>query len=272
MFLVTVLSIKTKNMVYDCFCYNGEADILEMRLNILDPYVDYFVLGEAAITFSSMAKPLYFELQKERFKKFLPKIRYQVVENYYSAPLLRIMAQQMDFNTTSYPFLMAFYQKEYLQAGLEDAQPTDTVYYGDVDEIWTPQQVQEEPAKLEQLVYSMYLNRRSEEPWRGTAIATAAKVKQYGLSQIRLKSTQTHKNGGWHFTNMGGLDELKRKIASYDHQEVNTSLYLDKLEERYKAGTDFLGRNHKHFTDESEWPQYLKDNRQKYAHLLYGDN
>ena len=259
-------------MIYDLHTYNGEAAILEMRLNILEPYVDYFVIGEAEITFSGKAKPLYFPQQKERFSKFAHKIRYGVVKNFYAKDILSMMQIQLDMPNTGYPFLMAFYQKEHLIHGLWDAKDTDTIYYGDCDEIWTPQQVQEEPAKLEQLCYSMYLNRRSTEPWRGTAIATYAKVKQYGLSQIRLKAKNTHKNGGWHFTNMGGLEELKRKIRDYDHQEVNTPMYLDKLEERYKAGTDFLGRDHDHFTDESQWPQYLMDNKLKYAHMLYGNN
>lgn len=256
-------------MIYDCFMYNGEADILEMRLTILDPFVDIFVIGEAELTFSSKAKPLYFELQNERFKKFLPKIRYNVVKNCYAEQILKSMSLQFNLYDTGYPFLMAFYQKEYLRAGLEDAKDTDVIYYGDVDEIWTPQQVQEMPAKLEQLSYSMYLNRRSTEPWRGTAIATYAKVKEYGFAQIRKKASITHKNGGWHFSNMGGLAELQRKIASYDHQEVNIPEHLDKLEERHKNGTDFLGRGHENFTDESQWPEYLKDNREKYTHLLW---
>lgn len=257
-------------MTYDLFTYNGEADILELRLNILDPYVDCFVIGEAEITFSSKAKPLYFELQKDRFKKFWPKIRYNVVKNYYAPMILGSMQRYFpNMQNDSYPFLMAFYQKEHLQAGLNDAQDDDVIYYGDCDEIWTPQKVDEMPAKLEQLSYSMYLNRRSTEPWAGTAISTYAKVKQYGLSQIRLKSPIKHKNGGWHFSNMGGLDELRRKVESYDHQEVNTPELHAKLEERYRTGTDFLGRSHQNYTDESEWPEYLKNNKDKYAHMLY---
>lgn len=254
---------------YDLCTYNGEADLLEMRLNILDPYVDIFVIGEAEITFSGKAKPLYFELQKERFKKFLPKIRYIVVKHYYSSHILNYMIRQMDMPNTNYPFLMAFYQKEHLQAGLEDAEQDDVVYYGDCDEIWTPQQVQEEPVKLKQLSYSMYLNRRSSEPWAGTAISTFAKVREYGLSQIRLKSKPLLENGGWHFTSMGGLEELRRKIESYDHQEINTAEIHGKLEERYAKGQDFLGRDFKMTTDESQWPEYLKENRETYKHLLW---
>jgi len=256
-------------VIYDLFTYNGEADILEMRLNILDPYVDKFVIGEAELTFSSKAKPLYYEQQKERFKKFWPKIINAVVRNYYADTILVTMAQYFpDLHNANYPFLMAYYQKEHLQVGLEGAKDTDIIYYGDCDEIWTPQEVQENPTKIEQLNYSMYLNRRSTEPWAGTVIATYEQVKRYGLSQMRLKA-QTKHQGGWHFSNMGGLDELRRKLDSYDHQEINTEDNQAKLEQRYNEGTDFLGRKHQNYTDESEWPQYLKDNREKYKHMLW---
>lgn len=115
----------------------------------------------------------------------------------------------------------------------------------------------------------MYLNRRSTEIWTGTAVATYAKVKQYGLAQIRQKSPPIIENGGWHFSNMGGLEEVKRKLESYDHQEVNTELNQELLKERYVNGQDFLGRKYDNFTDETDWPQYLKDNKEKYTHLLW---
>lgn len=253
-------------MVADVFTYNGEADMLELRLNILDPYVDLFFIGEAELTFSGYAKPLYFLQQKQRFAKFAHKIRYVPIQNYYFDSILKSMAMQYEIKSTSYPFLMAFYQKEHLLKGLT-LEDTDTVYYGDVDEIWTPQEVQPQPAKLEQLCYSMFLDYRSTEPWKGTLIATYAQVKQYGLNQLRHSAPLTLKNGGWHFTNMGGLEELRRKIKSYDHQEVNTPEIHSKLEERFIKAQDFLGRNIQLYQDTSDWPQYLKFNKEKYQHL-----
>ena len=256
-------------MVFDLCTFNGEYDVLEIRLNVLDPYVDKFVIGEAELTFSGKAKPLYFELQKKRYAKFWPKIIYNIVKDYYNPQILGYMQGQMDMKNTGYPFLMAFYQKENLQGALYDiAKDTDTVYYGDCDEIWTPQEVQENPIKLEQLNYSMYLNMRSNQVWRGTTVSTYAKVKQYGLSQIRMKASEIRK-GGWHFSNMGGLEEIRRKLRSYDHQEVNTKENIEKMEERYKTSSDFLGRDYTQTVDESEWPQYLKDNKEKYKHLLW---
>lgn len=59
-------------MIYDCF-YN-ELDLLEIRLNVLNDVVDKFVLCESTKTHSGEEKKLYFEDNKKRFSKFLPKI------------------------------------------------------------------------------------------------------------------------------------------------------------------------------------------------------
>lgn len=256
--------------VIDTFTYNGEADILELRLNILYPHVDVFLIGEAPITFSGQPKPLYYLEQQERFKQFQDKIMYWVVEEYYQPWLLDKMRREYDLMNTNQPFLMAFYQKESLNIPLLNFAEDDIVYYGDADEIWIPQEVQSEPHKLEQLSYSMYLNNRTTEPWKGTAIARRKDYTERGIGHIRQKTTKYLPKGGWHFTNQGGLEELHRKIRSYDHQEINTQEIHAKLEERYKAGTDFLGREQfSNSIDESEWPLYLKENRDTYSHMLW---
>ena len=48
-------------MLYDCFTFFNELDILEIRLNEMAPVVDRFVLVEARKTFQGADKPLYFE-------------------------------------------------------------------------------------------------------------------------------------------------------------------------------------------------------------------
>ena len=45
--------------IYDCFNFFNELDILELRLNILYDYVDYFVIVESSVTHSGQPKPFY---------------------------------------------------------------------------------------------------------------------------------------------------------------------------------------------------------------------
>ena len=135
-------------MIYDLTqCYN-ELFLIELRLNILDPYVDKFVIGESTQTFSGKPKPLYFQENKERFAKWADKIIHVVIPEFGGEVFERTARQ-----------------KDYLRTALKDCKPDHVIYYGDVDEVWTPQ---EEEGKLQQLNYCYYLNQRSSEDWQGT--------------------------------------------------------------------------------------------------------
>ena len=68
-------------MVYDCFQFFNELDILKIRLHVLNPVVDRFVISEATETFSGLKKPLYYEENKELFAEFADKIIHVVVED-----------------------------------------------------------------------------------------------------------------------------------------------------------------------------------------------
>ena len=60
--------------IYDCFIFFNELDLLEIRLKTLEKVVDYFLLVEATKTHRGQDKPLYFNENKERFKKWEKKI------------------------------------------------------------------------------------------------------------------------------------------------------------------------------------------------------
>ena len=68
-------------MIYDCFQFFNELDILKIRLEVMNPIVDKFVISEATETFSGLKKPLYYEENKELFSKFQDKIIHVVVED-----------------------------------------------------------------------------------------------------------------------------------------------------------------------------------------------
>ena len=68
-------------MIYDCFTFFNELDLLEIRLKILNDYVDKFVLVEAAKTHSGLPKPLYFNENKQRFLPYQDKIVHISLDN-----------------------------------------------------------------------------------------------------------------------------------------------------------------------------------------------
>ncbi len=62
----------------DVCTYNGETDLYEIRFNMLDPFVDEFIVVEANKTFSGHNKPLYFKSHKRFSEK---KVQYYAVED-----------------------------------------------------------------------------------------------------------------------------------------------------------------------------------------------
>lgn len=235
-------------MIYDCFTFNGEYDILEIRLNILNEFVDKFVICESDQTFSGKWKPLYWaERDSDRFEKWEDKVIYHVVESYFANAFER-----------------AAYQKDSIRDVLVGCDPDDLIYYGDVDEIWKPQLKE---GKLRQLNYSYFLNNRSSEVWEGTNVCRYKNL--YDLNKWRANHDIILEDGGWHFTNMGDFETLIKKLESYDHQECNIPWVKDGLKARMEANIDYLGRTHdwqgkpfRLWVDESELPQYILDNKE----------
>lgn len=248
--------------------FSGELDILEIRLNILDPYVDMFVIGESDMTFSGLPKPLYYAENEERFKKWAGKILYLVIDDYPNDKGLCELADSSDLVPPGMEhYRRSFYQKESLKKALRGLNDDDIVYYGDCDEIWKPKDPGDKVYKLRQKVYAYYLNNRSDEPWRGTLVSKYKNIREGGLNDLRAKTEETMEDGGWHFTSMGGYHAVIKKLESYDHQEVNTPEVKNRLKERMEKGEDFIGRDFKMWLDESEWPEFLKENKQRYVHL-----
>lgn len=249
-------------MIYDCFTFFNELDLLEIRLNILDEHVDYFVLAECEETFSGKNKPLYYKENLERFSKWNHKIIHHV-------------------NTkieTPDSFARAYHQKESIMNSISHISDDDIVYYGDLDEIWKPQEITDDRVyKLKQRNYCYYLNNRSSEQWIGTIVGKWSSIKKEGFNHNRANPKNFIEDGGWHFTSMGGPDQIRMKLESYDHQEYNLDWIKNTIEDRMTSGSDFLARPNdwqgKPFTfwvDEENLPEYLLKNKDLY--LTYFKN
>lgn len=248
-------------MVYDLFSYNGEEEMLRIRLELLSPHVDRFVIAEGNRTFSG--KPKEFTLPKD--VKRMPNVTFVPV-NLAVMQDEEIVLQMNDRPYVDQPhFQKAFYQKESLRTALKrlNPDPDDVVYYGDVDEVWKPKEPHPDgPAKLRQLAYSYWLNNRSPEDWRGTVIAKWKDV--HCLNDLRANPERIIEDGGWHFTNLGGYEFTRDKIEAYDHQEVNIPFVNDSLKDRIERNEDFLGRGWQFWEDASDLPIWIIENREEF--------
>ena len=68
-------------MVYDCFQFFNELDILKIRLNVMNDVVDKFVISEATETFSGLKKPLYYEDYKDMNTKEIAALVRERIQN-----------------------------------------------------------------------------------------------------------------------------------------------------------------------------------------------
>ena len=134
-------------MIYDCVPFFNELDILKLRMQIMAPYVDFFVIEEASVTFSGEPKRMIFAENRQLFAEFEEKIRYVAVEN---SPLEGVTTHERDK-----------FQKNQLIRGLSDCRPEDIIIFSDVDEIPNPKTLVRlieafEPGKVYHLAQRMF--------------------------------------------------------------------------------------------------------------------
>ena len=282
--------------IYDVFIFYNELDLLEIRMEILYSSVDYFVIVESTKTFTGKSKPLYFKENEKRFERFSEKIKYFCVEETPDTfeevrkrldsevdPLEKRILQDC-LETTQIPkdnsqaqWLREFYQKESMKKALEKhgTADKDICYISDIDEIWNPKieifPTRDKILKMEQKVYSMYLNLRSSEKWSGTYVSEYSRIKESTLNHLdnpSLTPSEFIPNGGWHFTFQGGVNMIINKIENYGHQELNNSTIKNRILNNYQRGSDLLGRGYTYQIDETGLPEYIIQNKNRYPHYF----
>lgn len=278
-------------MIYDCIPFFNELDILKLRMQILAPYVDRFVLEESTVTFSGEPKERIFDRNRKMFAEFADKIVYVAVED---SPMEGVTTHERDK-----------YQKNQLIRGMGDCKPDDIVIFGDVDEIPNPETLQSllqnfDSSKIYHLAQRMFycflnmeevsgnlLSITGEFPevehrkWLGTKVCSFASLPKEGIVYLREVSPTDARSvriadGGWHFGYMGGdgeRDVTKRigaKVQAAAHQEYNNRHYLKEAVDRLMCGEDIFGRDAKFVRvdiDES-FPAYLRTHREEYDFLI----
>ena len=122
--------------IFDCFMYYDEDLILDLRLNYLNNYIDYFVIVESTFTHSGESRKLLFNINN--FIKFKDKIRYIVLDK-QPDNLEKILTSDNENTVNSKLILNAAkrenMQRNAIQQGLDYASQNDLVIISDVDEI-----------------------------------------------------------------------------------------------------------------------------------------
>ena len=110
--------------IYDCFQFFNEEHILDLRFNILNEFVNFFVMVESTTDHQGNSKKLNFDIKK--FKKFRRKIIYIVVDDTSEA------IKKPHIGGES---LVEQHQRNSLTRGLKNCRDDDLIILSDVDEI-----------------------------------------------------------------------------------------------------------------------------------------
>ena len=228
--------------IYDCFMYFDEDLILDLRLNILDKYVDYFVIVESVFTHKGDKRNLKFNINK--FKRFEKKIIYLIYDQNPSK-IEKINSNDLDDEKSRKYIMNALYrengQRNFINKALNDLNNEDMILVSDVDEIPNLEGLNFEDKKSKIILFKqdmLYYKFNLKLPnlaWTGTK----ACKKKYFKSAQWLRNVKDRKypfyrvdtyfskkkyincefvdNGGWHFTNIKTAKQIKQKLESYLH-------------------------------------------------------
>ncbi len=247
----------------DVCTYNGETDLYEIRFNMLDPFVDEFIVVEANKTFSGHSKPLYFKSHKRFSEK---KVQYYAVEDWQDTKLWE-MALTNKATKGADHWKQEFYIKESIKKALIHLDDDDLCFVGDCDEIWDYRNIALNQ-KIKLKVYAYWLDNSSDEKFWGGIWTKYENIRNSCLNDLRNDLPKSELYGGWHFTSMGGLDEIRRKLSdSYSEKDYWTPQIQENIGKSMEENKDWLGRNFEFKVDESEWPDYFKKNKDRYIYL-----
>ena len=122
--------------IIDCFLYFDEDMLLDIRLNILNKYVSYFVICEATFNHKGESKKLNFDIKK--FSKFKDKIIYLPLEN-VPQNLYELKSgdslEEKNSKILDNALIRENYQRNFLSNGLKEISDEDLILVGDLDEI-----------------------------------------------------------------------------------------------------------------------------------------
>lgn len=277
-------------MVYDCFQFFNELDILKIRLNVLDSVVDRFVISEATETFSGLKKPLYYEENKEMFAEFADKIIHVVVEDTPKG--------DTHYRDT--------FQKNAVTRGLAGCTDEDIIIFSDLDEIPNPDKIREilnnfrndKIYHFAQRLFYCYLNMEevsgkllsyagefegvARRKWIGSKMLSYKLLREQNLLLGELRFPERKEigirveDGGWHFGYMGGHGErdirrrVQEKVVSAAHQEYNSRHVLSQVTDQIKEGKDIFGRDAQFVRCEIDetFPQYIREHQKELDFLI----
>ena len=287
--------------IFDCFQFFDEDMMLDLRLNILNDYVDKFVIVENLYMHSGTKKKQNFKI--ENFKKFQNKIEYILVDqlpkdllDIKKIPLERRASRVID-NTLK----IEHNQRNKILEGIKDSDDNDLILISDVDEIPNLKDIKKKINKKiiffkQKIFYYKFNLKYSGLYWTGTKGILKKNLKspqwlrdvkdrKYPIwrldilfNKMKYNNVQFIEDGGWHFTNFRSPKELELKLKNFGHhvEFLESGLQLEDIKKMikenraiydYKADmreNKWAGEKKLEISSKAELPVYINLNYEKY--------
>ena len=260
--------------IIDCTTYYSEDLMLDIRFNILNKYVDKFIVVESKYSHSGEQKSLNFNISN--FSKFKDKIQYLIIENEPEGIL------ENKNNSSSIKRMNSLLRIEqsynFISNALYNLSENDLICLSDNDEIPNFESPSFKNSKndifiFKQLFFYYKFNLFYDlMPWFGTKACKKKKLislswlrnlknKKYPwwridtyFSEIKQNNLQIVDDGGWHFTNVKTAEDLHKKLLNFGHHNEFEDSGLTVKDIQYCIDNRIV--NYDHFADKTKVNKY----------------
>ncbi|OHD16709.1 MAG: hypothetical protein A2086_10715 [Spirochaetes bacterium GWD1_27_9] len=253
-------------MIYDCFLFFNEFELLEIRLNELGNLVDKFVICESNYTFQGNPKPLYLLENMKKYEKYSDKIIHLV----FDAKNIKGGNKQWDRDSG---------QRNYLINGLKKCKKDDIIILSDIDEIPDAKLLLQSLNYLDYYDCLTFYNNfyafkfnLSIGKWYGTTVRKYPSVKKINnMQHFRDFRDKFDKNkiclidGGWHFTFLGDTDRIQYKFDNWAH---TNDYKIKDMKNLIDNNIYFNNQKLIAVPIDNTFPKYLFDNKDKFKDLI----
>ena len=245
--------------IIDTTTFFEEEMMMDIRFNILDKYVDYFIVCEALFTHRGDRKNINFNINK--YPQFKHKIIHLVLEK-EPENLIKNIKDKKDFNIRINSIKRIAAQRNFIESALKNFSQDDYVIYSDNDEIpnlelFNPMKINKKILIFKQEMYYYKFNLKNKGvEWFGSKACKIKDLKsinwlrniknrRYKLfrfdtlfSDFKYIDLKILENGGWHFTNLKTPEELERKFINdenhfdYDLSKIDINEIKDMMNKK----------------------------------------
>ncbi len=290
--------------IIDTTTFFEEDMMMDIRFNILNPYIDQFIVCESLFSHSGIRKKINFNIND--YPKFKDKIIHLVLEKDPENLIKKTTLNTQEKRLNSIYRIRA--QRNYINNFLSQFSPEDYIIYSDNDEIPNLEKFDLKSNSKrfvifkQKIFYYKFNLSLPELNWFGSKACKLKnlqtidnlrniKNRQYSclrfdtlFSDYKKNSVKIVNNGGWHFSNLKTSESLEKKYlndenhAEYElqnnsHEKIKDNISRRVIPYNYNAKKDSANRfEETKLTkiDIDELPLYIKKNINKYKDWIAG--